>query len=92
MLESGRPAIDTVLMEWTHPSFKSLLSQHCETLCMDGREEESSHEDHGTWPTPNTHDTSRKVIILWVGRGPVINREECSQTDRPEFRNLLNFS
>jgi hypothetical protein len=25
-------------------------------------------------PNPNTHDTSRKVIILQVGRGPVANR------------------
>ena len=34
-----------------------------------------SHAGSGPlWPKPNTHDTSRKVIILQVGRGPVTTR------------------
>jgi hypothetical protein len=37
-----------VLMEWTHPSLESILSQRYQTLCIEDIEEESNHEDHGT--------------------------------------------
>jgi hypothetical protein len=35
---------------------------------------EVRHAHFATWPKPNTHDTSRKVIILRVGWGLVTNR------------------
>jgi hypothetical protein len=44
----GQPMAHRVLMECTHPSLGSMLSQRCQTLCMEAIEEQSRHEDHGT--------------------------------------------
>jgi hypothetical protein len=46
---NGMKLVDVeTMMEWTHPSPKSMLYEHGSTCCIGGLEEESSHEDDGT--------------------------------------------